>query len=126
MRPQLFLPFLEKATPLVGDERTLREISSSDCDEHHSPAFGPAARAPAAAMLYRQRGGRPRRGGRSDYRAAALGQLGRTTEAKLALEKAVSRAPGAFDMYVRKRAPWFRPEDHAHLVEGLRKAGWNG
>jgi adenylate cyclase len=58
--------------------------------------------------------------------AAALGQLGRTTEAKEALEKAVSRAPGAFDMYVRKRAPWFRPEDHAHLVEGLRKAGWNG
>jgi PPP family 3-phenylpropionic acid transporter len=58
--------------------------------------------------------------------AAALGQLGRTTEAKEVLEKAVSRAPGAFDMYVRKRAPWFRPEDHAHLVEGLRKAGWNG
>jgi adenylate cyclase len=58
--------------------------------------------------------------------AAALGQLGRTTEAKEALEKAVSRAPAAFDMYVRKRAPWFRPEDHAHLVEGLRKAGWEG
>jgi len=58
--------------------------------------------------------------------AAALGQLGRTAEAKEALEKAVSRAPGAFDMYVRKRAPWFRPEDHAHLVEGLRKAGWKG
>ena len=58
--------------------------------------------------------------------AAALGQLGRTAEAKEALEKAVSRAPAAFDMYVRKRAPWFRPEDHAHLVEGLRKAGWTG
>jgi adenylate cyclase len=29
-------------------------------------------------------------------------------------------------MYVRKRVPWFRPEDHAHLVEGLRKAGWEG
>ncbi|HKH02522.1 MAG TPA: adenylate/guanylate cyclase domain-containing protein, partial [Bradyrhizobium sp.] len=58
--------------------------------------------------------------------AAALAQLGRTTEAKEALEKAVSRAPGAFDMYVRNRAPWFRPEDHAHLVEGLRKAGWTG
>jgi adenylate cyclase len=42
------------------------------------------------------------------------------------LEKAVSRAPAAFDMYVRKRAPWFRPEDHAHLVKGLRKAGWKG
>jgi adenylate cyclase len=29
-------------------------------------------------------------------------------------------------MYVRKRVPWFRPEDHAHLLEGLRKAGWQG
>ncbi len=55
--------------------------------------------------------------------AAALGQLGRTEEAKEALEKAISRAPAAFEMYVRNRAPWFRPEDHAHLVEGLRKAG---
>jgi adenylate cyclase len=60
------------------------------------------------------------------WSAAALGQLGRTAEAKEALEKAVSRAPAAFDMYVRNRAPWFRPEDHAHLVEGLRKAGWKG
>jgi adenylate cyclase len=60
------------------------------------------------------------------WSAAALGQLGRTAEAKEALEKAVSRAPAAFDMYVRTRAPWFRPEDHAHLVEGLRKAGWKG
>jgi len=58
------------------------------------------------------------------WSAAALGQLGRTTEASEALQKAVSRAPGAFDMYVRNRAPWFRPEDHDHLVNGLRKAGW--
>jgi adenylate cyclase len=58
--------------------------------------------------------------------AAALGQLGRTTEAKEWLEKAISDAPAAFNMYVRKRVPWFRPEDHAHLVEGLRKAGWEG
>jgi adenylate cyclase len=56
--------------------------------------------------------------------AAALGQLGRTTEAKEALDKAISLAPAAFGMYVRKRVPWFRPEDHAHLIEGLRKAGW--
>jgi adenylate cyclase len=27
---------------------------------------------------------------------------------------------------VHNRVPWFRPEDHAHLVEGLRKAGWEG
>jgi len=55
--------------------------------------------------------------------AAALGQLGRTPEAKQALEKAVSIAPASFEMYVR-RVRWHRPEDHAHMLEGLRKAGW--
>ena len=58
--------------------------------------------------------------------AAALGQLGRTAEAKEWLEQAISYAPAAFKMYVHNRVPWFRPEDHAHLVEGLRKAGWEG
>ena len=58
--------------------------------------------------------------------AAALGQLGRIEEAKDALEKAVAVAPGALDTYVRNRAPWRRPEDHAHMLEGLRKAGWEG
>ena len=56
--------------------------------------------------------------------AAALGQLGRIEEAKEALEKAIGVAPGSFDMYVRGRVPWMRPEDHAHMLEGLRKAGW--
>ena len=55
--------------------------------------------------------------------AAGLGQIGRIEEAKEALEK-VSTA--SFDMYVRGRVPWMRPEDHAHMVEGLRKAGWTG
>jgi adenylate cyclase len=55
--------------------------------------------------------------------AAALGQLGRTDEARGALEKAISTAPGAFEMFVRHRVPWMRPEDHAHMLEGLRKAG---
>src|SRR5258708_31904829 len=58
--------------------------------------------------------------------AAALGQLGRAAEAKEWLEKANSYAPAAFKMYVHNRVPWFRAEDHAHLVEGLRKAGWEG
>jgi adenylate cyclase len=55
--------------------------------------------------------------------AAALGQLGRTDEAREALDKAISTAPGAFDMFVRHCVPWMRPEDHAHMLEGLRKAG---
>ncbi len=58
--------------------------------------------------------------------AAALGQLARYAEAKEWLEKAISQAPAAFNMYVHNRVPWFRPEDHAHLLEGLRKAGWEG
>jgi len=58
--------------------------------------------------------------------AAALGQLGRVEEAKEALAKAVAIEPGSFDMYVRGRVPWMRPEDHAHMLEGLRKAGWQG
>ena len=56
--------------------------------------------------------------------AAALGQTGRTAEAKEALQSAIAIAPSSFDMYVRRRAPWMRLEDHAHILEGLRKAGW--
>ena len=58
--------------------------------------------------------------------AAALGQLGRTEEARKALEEAIAISPTSFDMYVRGRVPWMRPEDHAHMLEGLRKAGWEG
>jgi len=58
--------------------------------------------------------------------AEALGQLGRTAEAKEALEKAIAIAPEQFDSvvrgYVRGRHPRLRPEDHAHILEGLRKA----
>jgi adenylate cyclase len=55
--------------------------------------------------------------------AAALGQLGQIEEAKRALQKAIAIAPAAFDMYVRERVPWRRLEDHAHMIDGLRKAG---
>jgi adenylate cyclase len=64
----------------------------------------------------------------STYRwlAAALGQLGRTAEAKDVLEKAITIAPASFDGFVRRRVPWHRPEDYAHMLQGLRKAGWEG
>ena len=58
--------------------------------------------------------------------AAALGQLGRKAEARAALDKAMSLAPGSFDVYARRRVPWHRPEDHEHMLGGLRKAGWEG
>jgi adenylate cyclase len=55
--------------------------------------------------------------------AAAFGQLGCVEGAKEALEKAmaITRAP-----FVRPPAPWDRPEDDAHFLEGLRKADWEG
>jgi adenylate cyclase len=56
---------------------------------------------------------------------AVLGQLGRAEEARQALESAIRIAPAAFNRNVRWQGS-FRPEDHAHLLEGLRKAGWKG
>jgi adenylate cyclase len=58
--------------------------------------------------------------------AAALGQAGRTAEARAALDKAISIAPASFDMYTRERVPWHRAEDYEHMIDGLRKAGWTG
>ena len=58
--------------------------------------------------------------------AAALGQLGRTEEAKTALNKAVELSPRSFEFYAHRRPPWHRPEDYEHMLDGLRKAGWQG
>jgi adenylate cyclase len=58
--------------------------------------------------------------------AAALGQLGRTHESRAALSEALAKAPEAFERYTRQRPPWYRPEDHEHMLDGLRKAGWQG
>jgi adenylate cyclase len=58
--------------------------------------------------------------------AAALGQLGRTEEARAALEQSLAVSPHEFDVYVRNRVPWMRPDYHEHMLDGLRKAGWQG
>jgi adenylate cyclase len=57
--------------------------------------------------------------------AAALGQLGRTDEAHAALHDAMSVSPPSFDLYV-KGPNYFRSEDYEHMLDGLRKAGWQG
>jgi adenylate cyclase len=57
------------------------------------------------------------------WKAAALGQLGRIDEAKMALEQSIALSPMNFYFHVRTRPPWFRSADHALLLEGLRKAG---
>jgi adenylate cyclase len=58
--------------------------------------------------------------------AAALAQAGHLDEARKTLQSAVALAPNWFDMAVRQRLPWMRPEDYEHMLEGLRKAGWDG
>jgi adenylate cyclase len=57
--------------------------------------------------------------------AAALGQAGRIDEANQAFQTAATVSPASFEIYVRARPAWFRAEDHAHMLEGLRKAGWH-
>jgi adenylate cyclase len=56
--------------------------------------------------------------------AAALGQLGRADEARDALNKAIQVSPDAFTRYVLNRPPHYLPQNHDHLLEGLRMAGW--
>jgi adenylate cyclase len=56
--------------------------------------------------------------------AAALGQLGRGNEARGVLNKAIETAPGSFRLYVEQRVPWMGQAVYDHMLEGLRKAGW--
>jgi adenylate cyclase len=59
-------------------------------------------------------------------RASSCSEASRTEEARQALEKAIAIGAETFDMYVRRRVPWHRPEDYEHMLDGLRKAGWQG
>jgi hypothetical protein len=46
--------------------------------------------------------------------------------ARVALQKAMELSPQAFEFYTSRRPPWHRPEDYEHMLDGLRKAGWQG
>jgi adenylate cyclase len=56
--------------------------------------------------------------------AAALAQLGQRKEASDALRQAQAVSRQSLRGYVRKRPSWFRLENHEHMLDGLRKAGW--
>jgi adenylate cyclase len=62
---------------------------------------------------------RPRR-----FIIAALGQLGRQEEAAAALRQWMTDAPIVSKFVVSTCPPWMRPEDHEHMLDGLRKARW--
>ena len=56
--------------------------------------------------------------------AAALAQVGRQAAARTALQQLIDANPASVDTMVRNPHPGRRPEDHQHMLEGLRKAGW--
>jgi adenylate cyclase len=58
--------------------------------------------------------------------AAAQGQLGHLREAGDALQKARAISPQTLNRLAQGGPPFFRPEDHEHMLDGLRKAGWQG
>jgi adenylate cyclase len=58
--------------------------------------------------------------------AAALGQLGQAHEARAALDKAIALVRTHIVTFARNRPAWYSPENHDHVLEGLRKAGWEG
>jgi adenylate cyclase len=56
---------------------------------------------------------------------ASLGHLGQLDEAREALERVRAGFPELLARY-QQRPPWARPEDYTLLIEGLRRAGWEG
>ena len=58
--------------------------------------------------------------------AAAFGQLGRTEEASAALKAAIAVSPSYFNFITGDPPAYYRRGDHEHLLDGLRKAGWQG
>ena len=85
-------------------------------ERNYTSAVAAAKRAVARHVLYPQ-----------SYRwmAAALGQLGRFDEAREALRQAMDVSPAQFDLHVRGRPVWYGPDDYEHMLDGLRKAGWD-
>ena len=58
--------------------------------------------------------------------AASLGQLGRAEEARTALQAAIATSLPILRFMTAKGLSHWRPDDLDHLLDGLRKAGWNG
>jgi adenylate cyclase len=59
------------------------------------------------------------------FLVAALAQLGRREEAAAELREFITIAPDVFNVMVRNRPPYMSPGDQGHMLEGIRKAGWN-
>jgi adenylate cyclase len=56
--------------------------------------------------------------------AASLGQLGRFVEGGRVVDTLRHTYASSLAAYVSRPPPYFRPEDHQHMMAGLAKAGW--
>ena len=66
---------------------------------------------PAVPMAYR-------------WLAASLGQLGRFADGARVVDTLRHAYASSLAAYVSRSPPYFRPDDHHHMMEGLAKAGW--
>jgi adenylate cyclase len=87
------------------------------CERNYAASVEAARRCLTSYPVYAA----PRR-----WLVAALGQLGRREEAVAALRKWEEVTPCVLDVVIRNRLPYIRSEDHEHMLDGLRKAGWQG
>lgn len=58
--------------------------------------------------------------------AVTMGHAGRTEEAADALSKVLTLQPDFDETYIRETYPYARAEHTEFIIDGLRRAGWNG
>ena len=57
---------------------------------------------------------------------SALGHLGKIDEAQPALKELLHRIPNFSAQYALDYSPWTDDDRFRHMIDGLRKAGWEG
>ena len=57
---------------------------------------------------------------------AALGQLGKREDAAVALHEFLAIAPGVLTFHISNRPAYISSDLHQNMMDGLRKAGWQG
>ena len=60
------------------------------------------------------------------YLAASLGQLSRIDKAQNVMQRALDIAPQSVHLFFRTPLPWLRSDDRQHILDGMRRAGWQG
>jgi Flp pilus assembly protein TadD len=68
----------------------------------------------------------PRYSAANRWLVLALGKLREVDEARTVIDRLAEIAPNSLANAAASRPPWLRQEDHDHVLEALREAGWSG